>query len=119
MGQADAVAIVPDRVDTEPLGCHDLPFRVVADHPGLVRADSEHFHRMLIGPLFGLTETVLVLDLDVVETVFESEPHDLRALRLGCAVGDQRELDAQLLQPVKGFVRVRGSINNSSSCRAL
>ena len=41
MGQADAVAIVPDRVDAEPLVCHDLPFKVVADHPGLVRADSD------------------------------------------------------------------------------
>ena len=83
----------------------DFPFEVIADHPGLVRANSEHFHRMGVGPFLGLAEAVLALDLDVVETLFESEPHDLGALRLGRAVGDQRQLDAQLLQPIEGLVR--------------
>jgi hypothetical protein len=69
--QADAVAVVPDRVDAEPLRCHDLPFKVVADHPGLVRPDSEHFHRMSVGALLGLAETVLALDLDVIKAVLE------------------------------------------------
>ena len=49
---------------------------------------------------------MLALDLDVVETVFEGETHDLGALRLRRAVGDQRQLDAQLLQPVERLVRV-------------
>jgi hypothetical protein len=49
---------------------------------------------------------VLALDLDLVETAFEREPHDFGALRLGRAVGDQRQLDAQLLQPIEGLVRV-------------
>jgi hypothetical protein len=44
----------------------------------------------------GTNIAVLALDLDVVETLFESEPRDLGALRLGRAVGDQRQLDAQL-----------------------
>ena len=60
---------------------------------------------MLVGPLLRLAEAVLALNLDVVETLFESEPHDLGALRLGRAVGDQRQLDAQLLQPVESRVR--------------
>jgi hypothetical protein len=47
---------------------------------------------------------VLALDLDVVETVFEGETHDLGTLGLGRPVGDQRQLDAQLLQPVEGLV---------------
>ena len=45
---------------------------------------------MLVGPLLRLAEAVLALNLDVVETLFESEPHDLGALRLGRAVCDQR-----------------------------
>jgi hypothetical protein len=61
---------------------------------------------MIVGSLLGLTEGMLALDLDVVETVFEGEPHDLGALGLGRAVGDQRQLDVQLLQPVEGLVRV-------------
>ena len=67
-GQANAVAVVPDRVNAEALRADDFPFEVVADHPGLLRPDSEHFHRMLVGPLLGLAEAVLALDLDVVET---------------------------------------------------
>src|SRR5215472_7330114 len=86
VGQTDAVAVVPDRIDAEPLGCDDLPFKVVANHPRLVRTDPEHFHRMFVGPRLGLPEAVLALDLDVVETVFESKPHDFGALRVGCAV---------------------------------
>jgi hypothetical protein len=56
--------------------------------------------------LLGLAETVLALDLDVVEMVFERETHDLGTLGLGGPVGDQRQLDAQLLQPVEGLVRI-------------
>jgi len=67
-GQANAVAVVPDRVNAEALRADDFPFEVVADHPRLVRADSELFHCMLVGPLLGLAEAVLALDLDVVET---------------------------------------------------
>ena len=73
---------------------------------------------MIVGPLLGLAETVLALDLDVVETVFQGEPHDFRALRLGRAVGDQRQLDAQPLQPVEVSC-ASGNIDNSSTCRAL
>ena len=35
-----------------------------------------------------------------------AKTHDLGALRLGGPVGDQRQLDAQLLQPVEGLVRI-------------
>jgi hypothetical protein len=45
---------------------------------------------MIVGSLLGLAEAVLGLDLDVVETVFEGETHDLGTLRLGGPVGDQR-----------------------------
>jgi hypothetical protein len=55
--RASVIAVVPDRVGAGPLRCHDLPFKVVADHPGLVRPDSEHFHRMSVGALLGLAET--------------------------------------------------------------
>ena len=60
---------------------------------------------MHVGLLLGFAEAVLALDLDVVEAVFEREPHDLGALRLGRAVGDQRQLDPELLQPVERLVR--------------
>ena len=36
---------------------------------------------MGIGALLGFAETVLALDLDVVEAMLEGEPHDLGALR--------------------------------------
>jgi hypothetical protein len=49
---------------------------------------------------------VLAFDLDVVETVFEGETHDLGTLGLRRPVRDQRQLDAQLLQPVEGLVRI-------------
>jgi len=55
-------------LNAEALRADDFPFEVVADHPRLVRADSELFHCMLVGPLLGLAEAVLALDLDVVET---------------------------------------------------
>ena len=97
---------MPDRLDAEPLGSHDLPLKVVTDHPGFARANSEHSHRVPTGPLLGLAEAVFGLDLYVIESVFEGEPLDLGALRLRRAVGDQRQLDAQLLQPVERLVRV-------------
>ena len=62
--------------------------------------------------------TVLALDLDMVETVFQREPHDLGPLGLGRPVGDQRQPDAALLERVDGFVRV-GEQRNSSSCSAF
>jgi hypothetical protein len=39
--------------------------------------------------------------------VFEGETHDVGTLGLGGPVGDQRQLDAQLLQPVEVLVRIR------------
>ena len=79
-------------MNAEALRGDDLPFEVIADHPGPVRADSEHFHRLVVGSFLGLAEAVFALDLDVVETVFKGEPHDLGALRLGRPVGDQKSL---------------------------
>ena len=79
------------------LRSRDLPFEVVAHHPGLVGLDLESFHRVQIGPLLGLAEPALALDLDVVEPVCEFEPFDLGALRVSRAVGDQRQEDALCL----------------------
>jgi hypothetical protein len=53
---SETCAVVPDRVDAEPLGCYDFPFKIIADHPGLMRADAEHFYRMIVGPLLGLAQ---------------------------------------------------------------
>src|SRR5438105_14818439 len=64
---------------------------------------------MIVGSLLGLAEAMLALDLDVVETVFEGETHDLVTLGLSGPVGDQRQLGAQLLQPVEGLVAHRGT----------
>src|ERR1700719_1688324 len=73
-GQPDAIAVVPDRVDPEALRRDDLPFEIVADHPGVLGPDPERRHRMAIGLLLGFAETVLALDLDVVEAVLERAP---------------------------------------------
>ena len=40
-GQPDAIAVIPDRVNPGTLRGDNFPFEVVADHPGLVRADAE------------------------------------------------------------------------------
>src|SRR5579872_3020763 len=94
-------------MDAEALRTGDLPFEIVADHPGLVRADAEHLHRMGIGPLLGLTETVLAFYLNMIEAMLKRESHHLRALWPGRAVGDERELDAELLQAVERLMSVR------------
>ena len=60
---------------------------------------------MHVGLLFGFAKAVLALDLDVVEAVLQREPHYLGALRRGGAVGDQRQLDPEFLQPVERLVR--------------
>ena len=62
---------------------------------------------MAIGLLLGFAEAVLALDLDVVEAVRQGKALDLGALRRGCAVGDERELDAELLQAVERLMRAR------------
>ena len=80
-GQAVAMDVDPDRVDAEALRRHDFPFQIVADHPGLGRGDAERLHRVQIGALLRLAETVLALDLDVIEAVRQREALDLGALR--------------------------------------
>src|SRR4249919_2061587 len=57
--QAVAVHVDPDRVDAEPLRCHDFPFQIVADHPGVARGDAERLHGVQIGALLRLAKTVL------------------------------------------------------------
>ena len=53
---------------------------------------------MQIGALLRLAETVLALDLDVIEAMRQREALDLGALGVGGAVGDQRQPDAERLQ---------------------
>ena len=60
---------------------------------------------MQIGALFRLAETVLALDLDVIEAVRQREAFDLGALGLGGAVGHERKLDAVRLQRVDRIMR--------------
>jgi hypothetical protein len=115
-GQADAVAIVPDRVNAEALR-GDHYSRFVADHPGVVQADSELFHCMLVGPLLGLAEAVLALDLNVVETLFESEERraisGVRGVYAGYP-GCLREAARR-----RRSRRKRGSMRRSSTRRAV
>src|SRR6202030_102158 len=107
LGQPEPVAVIPDRIDAEALRRDDLPFEIVADHPGLVRRDAERSERMAIGLLLRLAEAVLALDLDVVEAVLQGKALDLGALRRSRAIGDERELDAEFLQPIERLVRAR------------
>src|SRR4051812_41560126 len=97
----------PDRIDAEALRRLDLPFQIVADHPGIVRPDTERLHGVEIGALFRLAKAVLALDMDVVEAVNELEALDLGALGVGGAVGDERELDAECLELVDRLMRAR------------
>ena len=56
--------VVPDGVNSQTLRRSDLPFQIVADHPGLVRLDAEGCECMAVGLLLGLAEAVLALDLE-------------------------------------------------------
>ncbi len=98
--------IVPDAAHAEALRRHDFPFVVVADHPGVAGIDLEPLQRVSIDREFGLALAELAFDLDMVEAMAEIEAHDLVALRLGRAVGDQGELDASLAQGVDGGVGI-------------
>ena len=82
-----------DRPD-EALGGDDLPFEIVADHPGVGRLDGQAFQGVRVNRRLGLALAELALDLDMVEAVLELEPCDLGALGEGGTVGDERELHA-------------------------
>ena len=60
---------------------------------------------MGVGALLGFPETVLAFDLDMVETMLESESYHLGALRGAGTIGYQREACAELLQTVESVVR--------------
>ena len=62
---------------------------------------------MQIGPFVGFAETMLALDLDVIEAMGQREAFDLGALDAGCAIGDQREFDAERLQRIDRVMRAR------------
>ena len=50
---------------------------------------------------------IFALDLNMVEAMRQLKALDLAALRRGCAICNQRQLDPELLQPVEGFVSAR------------
>ena len=79
--QALPIAVVPDRMDAETLRRRHFPFEIVADHPGLSGFDAERVHGVGIGALFGFAESVLALDLNMVEPLCESKPDNLGPLR--------------------------------------
>src|SRR5260221_12228893 len=99
--QSLPIGIVPDRKYPEPLRRRDLPFEVVADHPHVSWFESQCGKRMPIGAFLRLAEALLAFDLNVIETMLEGEARDLCALRLTRSVGDQRQLNAALLQSVE------------------
>src|SRR6202165_3010226 len=93
-GQALSVCIHPDGIDTEALRHFDFPFKIVTDHPGLGCCYTQGLHCMLVGPFVRFAETMLALDLDMIEPVRQCQALKLRALGFGCAVGPQRPLHA-------------------------
>src|SRR5215469_16905446 len=74
------VAVVPDRMDAEALGCRHFPFKIVANHPGFRGLNPEHRHCMPVGTFFRLAETVLALDLHMIEAMLKGEADQLGAL---------------------------------------
>src|SRR6266852_9949741 len=65
-GQAFAVCIDPDGIDTKALRHFDFPFQIVTDHPGLGCRYAERLHGMLVGALVRFAEAMLALDLDMI-----------------------------------------------------
>eukprot|EP00435_Cladocopium_sp_Y103_P078511 s1_g2250.t1 len=98
-----AIGVVPNGKDAKTLWGGDFPFQVVADHPGFLWRHVENRERMPVGFFFWFAEPVFTLDLNMIKTVFESEPRDLWALGLRSAIRDQGKFDAQIFQTVDGF----------------
>src|SRR5678815_4482922 len=88
-GNARVERVVPDAAETELLRRLDLPFVVVAHHPGVAGGAAQTFQRVAVDGGLGLALAELALDLDMVEAVHEIEALDLRALEFGRAIGDQ------------------------------
>src|SRR5258708_39804963 len=98
------MGVHPDRVDAEALRHLDLPFQVVADHPGVTGLDAERSHGVVIGSLVGLAKTVLALDLDVIESLRQREALDLAPLRCARAISDERKLHPGSLEGLQGLM---------------
>ncbi len=105
--QAFAVNVDPDGIDAEALRRFDFPFQIVADHPCLRCGDAERLHGVQIGALVWFAETMLALDLDVIEPVRQRKAFDLCALGFGGAVGHQRQFHAMRFQGIDGVMRAR------------
>src|SRR5690606_41010771 len=101
--EALAEVVVPDAEYAEPLWGRDLPFEVVADHPGVLGMDAERLHGVAVGALLRLAEAGLALDLHVVEAAGEVEASDLGALCVGRAIGHQGQAQAARPQLVDGL----------------
>ena len=86
---SNQMAKIPNRC-----GAATSPFQVVTDHPGISCIDPKLAEGMEVGPLIGLSELVLALDLNVVETTCQVETFDLGSLRFGCSIGHQGEARA-------------------------
>src|SRR5512140_2116116 len=56
--QSLTVWVVPDRMDAELLRRRHFPLQIVADHPGLMRFDSQRGHGVQIGARLGLAKTM-------------------------------------------------------------
>src|SRR6187551_1709626 len=68
-GNARVERVVPDAAETELLRGLDLPFVVVAHHPGVAGGAAQTLEYMLVYGGLGLAPAELALDLDVVEAM--------------------------------------------------
>src|SRR5262249_49769382 len=93
-GNAGAVGVVPDAAEADLLRRHDLPFVVVAYHPGIACLAAQPLQGMMIDRGFRLAVAEFALDLDMIKAMLEVEPFDLGPLDVACAVGHKGELHA-------------------------
>src|ERR1700730_4389510 len=106
-GQAYSVSIDPDGIEPKALRRFDFPFQIVTDHPGLGCGYPQRLHGVPVGALVRLAETMLALDLDMIEPVRQRKAFDLCALDSGCAVGYQRQFHAARSQGIDCVMRAR------------
>lgn len=102
-GRRGDAAIDPDRTQPEPPGDDDLPFKVIADHPGFVRPRVQRVEGKMIRPLVRFADANLAFDLNGREIGGQGEPLDLGALGHSRAIREQAEPKAPPRELGKSF----------------
>lgn len=103
----------------EPLRRRDIPFEMVANHPGVGGSYTQIGERATIDALVGLPKSQLSFDKNRVEEIGKTEPLDFLPLRRTGTVGYQRKPATRRAQPSQRLDRVRKSLHSFIAAPAV